>query len=49
MRQIADDLGIRFIQGNDAVGQSAYFQDGIHLNREDSNLFSEFLAKKLTK
>jgi len=48
IRQIADDLGVGFIQGNDAVGQGKYFQDGIHLNREGAKIFSEFLAQKLT-
>jgi hypothetical protein len=49
VRQIADDLGVDFIQGNDAVGQGKYFQDGIHLNREGAKVFSEYLAKNLTK
>jgi hypothetical protein len=49
VRQIADNLGVGFIQGNDAVGQGKYFQDGIHLNREGAKLFSEFLAQNLTK
>jgi hypothetical protein len=49
VRQIADDLGVDFVQGNDAVGQGKYFQDGIHLNREGAKIFSEFLAQKLTK
>jgi hypothetical protein len=49
IRQIADDLGVGFIQGNDAVGQGKYFQDEIHLNREGTRLFSEYLAKNLTK
>ena len=49
IRQIADDLGVGFIQGNDAVGQGKYFQDEIHLNREGARLFSEYLAKNLTK
>jgi hypothetical protein len=47
VRQIADDLGVGFIQGNDAVGQGKYFQDGIHLNREGAKVFSEFLAREL--
>jgi hypothetical protein len=47
--QIADDLGVDFIQGNDAVGQGMYFQDGVHLNKEGAKLFSEFLAEKLSK
>jgi hypothetical protein len=47
IRQIADDLGVGFIQGNDAVGQGRYFQDGIHLNREGAKLFSEYLGKSI--
>lgn len=49
VRKIADELGVGFIQGNDAIGQGKYFQDGIHLNREGAKKFSEFLAQKLTK
>lgn len=49
VRQIADNLGVGFIQGNDAVGQGKYFQDGIHLNRQGAEAFSEFLAEKLFK
>jgi hypothetical protein len=47
VRQIADDLGVDFIQGNDAVGQGMYFQDGVHLNKDGARVFSEFLAEKL--
>ena len=47
VRAIADSLGIDFIQGNDAVGQGNYFQDGIHLNKDGSKIFSEFLASEL--
>ncbi len=47
IRAIADDLGISFIQGNDAVGQGKYFQDGIHLNKDGSKAFSDFLAREL--
>jgi hypothetical protein len=47
VRQIADDLGVGFIQGNDAVGQGKYFQDGIHLNRKGAKLFSEYLGKSI--
>jgi len=49
VREIASNLRIDFIQGNDAVGQGKYFQDGIHLNREGAKLFSEFLARELLK
>jgi hypothetical protein len=48
VRKIADDLGVGFIQGNDAVGQGKYFQDGIHLNREGAKLFSEHLGKSIS-
>jgi hypothetical protein len=47
VQKIADELGVEFIQGNDAVGQGKYFQDGIHLNREGAKVFSEFLAREL--
>jgi hypothetical protein len=49
VREIADKLGIGFVQGNDAVGQGRYFQDGIHLNRQGAKIFSEYLAQNLTK
>ena len=49
VQEVANDLGIDFIQGNDAVGQGKYFQDGIHLNRQGAKIFSEFLAEKLSK
>jgi len=49
IRQIADQLGVGFIQGNDAVGQGKYFQDGIHLNREGAIVFSEFLGKTFAR
>ena len=48
VREIANKLGIGFIQGNDAVGQGKYFQDGIHLNRQGAKIFSEYLAQNLT-
>ena len=49
VQEIANELGIDFVQGNDAVGQGKYFQDGIHLNRQGAKIFSEFLAQKLSK
>ena len=49
VQEIANELGIDFVQGNDAVGQGKYFQDGIHLNRQGAKIFSEFLAEKLSK
>jgi hypothetical protein len=48
-QSIAGKLGVGFIQGNDAVGQGKYFQDGIHLNIEGAKIFSEFLARELPK
>jgi hypothetical protein len=48
-RSIAKELGIQFIQGNDALGQGRYFQDGVHLNAEGARIFSEFLGKELPK
>ena len=47
VREIADKLGVGFIQGNDAVGQGMYFQDGIHLNREGAKIFSEYMSNAL--
>jgi len=47
VRAIARDLGIGFIQGNDALGHGKYFQDGIHLNKGGAEIYSEFLAKEL--
>ena len=49
VREIANRLGIDFIQGNDAVGQGKYFQDHIHLNREGAKIFSEYLAQAITR
>ena len=42
VQEIANELGIDFVQGNDAVGQGNYFQDGIHLNRQGAKIFSSF-------
>jgi hypothetical protein len=49
VQAIAYELGVDFIQGNDAIGQGQYFQDVIHLNRDGATLFSRFLAEKLSK
>ena len=49
VREIARQLGIDFVQGNDAVGQGKYFQDGIHLNKAGSRVFSEYLAETLSR
>ncbi len=49
IRDIANRLGISFIQGNDALGQGRYFQDVIHLNKQGSRIFSEYLAQILPK
>jgi len=48
-RSIANELSIGFIQGNDALGQGKYFQDGVHLNIEGAKIFSKFLARELPK
>ena len=47
--QIAKDLGVDFVQGNDAVGQGRFFQDGVHLNEPGATEFSKFLARELPK
>ena len=49
VEQIAKNLGVRFIQGNDAVGQGKYFQDGVHLNELGATIFSKFLARDLER
>ena len=47
IRAVADSLGISFVQGNDALGEGRFFQDGIHLNRKGAEVFSIFLADSL--
>lgn len=47
IEQMAKFLGVSFIQGNDAVGQGKYFQDGVHLNKQGASEFSKFLAREL--
>jgi hypothetical protein len=49
IQEIANRFGIDFIQGNDAIGQGKYFQDIIHLNKDGSRIFSEYLGQKLPK
>jgi hypothetical protein len=49
IREIANRLGIDFIQGNNAVGRGKYFQDKVHLNKDGSRIFSEYLGQKLPK
>ena len=49
IEQIAKNLRVPFVQGNDAVGQGKYFQDGVHLNKQGSIEFSKFLARELSK
>lgn len=49
IHQMAQYLGVSFVQGNDAVGQGRYFQDGVHLNKQGSIAFSKFLAHELSK
>jgi hypothetical protein len=46
---IAIYLQIPFIQGNDAVGEGKYFQDGVHLNKRGAMEFSKFLSRELAK
>jgi hypothetical protein len=47
LEQVARYLGVGFVQGNDAVGQGKYFQDGVHLNNQGAIEFSKFLARTL--
>jgi hypothetical protein len=49
IQQIARELGVGFVQGNDAVGQGRFFQDGVHLNQSGATEFSKFLAQELPK
>ena len=49
IKQMAKYLGVSFVQGNDAVGQGKYFQDGVHLNKQGAAVFSKFLALELPK
>lgn len=49
VRDIANRLGIGFIQGNDVFGQGQYFQDVIHVNKQGSRIFSEYLAQILPR
>jgi hypothetical protein len=49
IRTVADSLGIGFVQGNDALGEGRFFQDGIHLNRLGAEAFSKFMADSLIK
>ena len=49
IKQIAKVLGVDFVQGNDAVGQGRFFQDGVHLNEPGATEFSKFLARELPK
>lgn len=48
IRSVADFLSIGFVQGNDALGEGKYFQDGIHLNRQGAEAFSKFMADSLS-
>jgi hypothetical protein len=47
IEDMANYLGVEFVQGNDAIGQGKYFQDGVHLNRQGSIEFSKYLAREL--
>lgn len=47
IKEIAEFLGVKFVQGNDALGEGRYFQDAVHLNANGSRKFSEYLALTL--
>jgi hypothetical protein len=49
IEEIAKYLEVPFIQGNDAVGEGKYFQDGVHLNKRGAEEFSKFMARELSK
>jgi hypothetical protein len=49
IEEVAKKLGVKFIQGNNALGEGKFFQDGVHLNRLGSIEFSRFLARELPK
>ena len=49
IEEMAKYLGVKFIQGNDAVGQGEYFQDDVHLNKRGAVEFSKYLALELSK
>ena len=49
IREIANRFGIDFIQGNNAIGEGKYFQDIVHLNKDGSRIFSDYLGQKLPK
>ena len=49
IEEMAKYLGVKFIQGNDAVGQGEYFQDDVHLNKRGAVEFSKYLARELSK
>jgi len=49
IEMIAQQLGVKFVQGNDALGQGKYFQDGVHLNLIGATKFSNFMSRELAK
>ena len=49
IEKLAREVGVPFIQGNDAATDGMYFQDGVHLNAAGAELFSHFMAKQLSK
>jgi hypothetical protein len=49
IEMMARQLGVTFVQGNDALGQGRYFQDGVHLNLMGATEFSKFMSRELDK
>ncbi len=49
IKKMAKYLRVSFIQGNNAIGEGKYFQDGVHLNNQGADEFSKFLAIELQK
>ena len=44
---LADELGVRFIDGREFAARDEWFADDAHFNREGTERFTEFLAGKL--
>ncbi|HUW88532.1 MAG TPA: hypothetical protein VMW30_09225 [Candidatus Paceibacterota bacterium] len=44
---MAKDLGVGFIQGNDATTNLAHFSDGVHLNEVGAKKLSRFVGDKI--
>ena len=49
IKQISKTLGLKFVEGNDALGEGKFFQDRVHLNKQGAAKFSKFLAGELSK